>query len=379
MSVSGSGARLDQGWDVGLKGDLGTMPLFDVLQWVSGSHKSGTLHVEHLSARKSLVLCDGKVHSVWSNDPRERLGRYLTRMHLITEDELDAALREQPQDGRRLGPLLLARQALTQEQLRLAIEAKAQEALFELFLWPSGRFEFAEGELPDPSLVSVEAAITPVILEGIRRVDEWERIRCLIPSREATFEPAARLAPDASDEERTFVVLAAEGGTLARVAEQMAISEFEAASLACELVTRGHLAVRPGGAAAPGLPRDAARALLVMAGEKLAHGRLDSARKAFQKALAMNPDSSGARRGLEAVEQAQQNQKTVIRLDGIPSLAIGAADFATVDLDPREGFVLSRVNGEWDVHAILSVCPMAEEETLGILARLLQRRLIILR
>ena len=38
--------------------------------------------------------------------------------------------------------------------------------------------------------------------------------------------------------------------------------------------------------------------------------------------------------------------------------------------------MLSRVNGEWDVQSILRLCPMAEDETLLIFARLIDRKLI---
>ena len=56
-----------------------------------------------------------------------------------------------------------------------------------------------------------------------------------------------------------------------------------------------------------------------------------------------------------------------------------AVDFATLtkqNLDPQEGFVISRVNGQWDVQSILKLCPMGEDDTLLIFARLIDRKLI---
>ena len=37
------------------------------------------------------------------------------------------------------------------------------------------------------------------------------------------------------------------------------------------------------------------------------------------------------------------------------------ADLTRENIDPQEGFVLSRVNGQWDVRSILKLCPMSEE------------------
>lgn len=45
-------------------------------------------------------------------------------------------------------------------------------------------------------------------------------------------------------------------------------------------------------------------------------------------------------------------------------------------LDPQDGFVLSRINGEWDVHSILKMCPMTEQEVLIIFKRLVDDGLV---
>jgi hypothetical protein len=59
---------------------------------------------------------------------------------------------------------------------------KAEESIFELFLWEDGQFRFLEGELPAYEMVPISLNVTSVTLEGIRRVDEWARIRHVIPS-----------------------------------------------------------------------------------------------------------------------------------------------------------------------------------------------------
>ena len=62
--------------------------------------------------------------------------------------------------------------------------------------------------------------------------------------------------------------------------------------------------------------------------------------------------------------------------DGVPSICVDFAALTRENLDPQEGFVLSRVNGEWDVQSILKLCPMGEDEAMLIFARLLDRKLI---
>ena len=71
--------------------------------------------------------------------------------------------------------------------------------------------------------------------------------------------------------------------------------------------------------------------------------------------------------------------RETVPLDKVPALRIGAVALSQQQFDPHEGFVLSRINGEWDVRSILKLCPMPEEETLLIFARLLERQVISLR
>ena len=49
------------------------------------------------------------------------------------------------------------------------------------------------------------------------------------------------------------------------------------------------------------------------------------------------------------------------------------------NFDPLEGFVLSRVNGQWNVRSILQLCPIPEEDALLIFARLMERHVIELK
>ena len=65
-----------------------------------------------------------------------------------------------------------------------------------------------------------------------------------------------------------------------------------------------------------------------------------------------------------------------IPLDKVPWLRLTAVALSQQQFDPQEGFILSRINGQWDVQSILKLCPMGEDDTLLIFARLLDRKLI---
>ena len=122
----------------------------------------------------------------------------------------------------------------------------------------------------------------------------------------------------------------------------------------------------------------AIQALLSLAYQRLQEKRFDAARKAYEDVLALDRLNQNAKKGLIATLEARQQAKslTAVPRDEVPVLAVDLATLTAEKLDPQEGFVLSRVNGEWDVQSILKLCPMGEDAALLIFARLLDRKLI---
>jgi hypothetical protein len=364
-----------------LTGNLRTMSLPDILQWISTGRKTGTLHLERRSIRKRIAFRDGAIFSSWSNDPRESLGQFLIRDRLVSEEQLFKALVAQEKEGRLIGSILVSGGLLTEEDLRRSLKAKAEETVHDLFLWPEGRFEFKDLELPGDVLIHVEMGVTGVILEGIRRVDEWSRIKKVFPTMRTTFKVAGT-APIEDPAERHAIGLAAAGKSLAEISLEMRRSEFETAALLFDLHSRGTVAVDKaeeevevrGGTDTLGT----IQMFLTTAQQKLQEKRYDEALQAYEDVLALDRLNQNAKMGLISVADARSRDRAMrtVPLDKVPVLTVDLVALTRENFDPLEGFVLSRVNGQWDVKSILKLCPMAEEEALVIFARLLERGVI---
>ena len=355
------------------------MPLPDILQWAAAGRKTGTLHIDRLSIRKRILLRDGVIYSSWSNDPRESLGQFLIRREFITEEQLFRALLVQEEKGRLLGVILVDDGTLTEEQLKRALREKAEETIYDLFLWPEGHFEFREGESPTELLVTCETPVTPVILEGIRRVDEWARIREAFPTLDISFRVTKDPSPSDDPTDRKLLDLAAEGRSLLGMSLELRRSEFETAALAFTLYNAGALEVAEvRGKDAASDPVGAIQALLALAYQRLQERRYAAAVKAYNDVLALDRLNQNAKKGLLAATAASNGQElaTSIPLDAVPVHAMDFASLTQQNFDPHEGFVLSRVNGQWDVRSILKLCPMSEADALAIFGRLLERKLI---
>jgi hypothetical protein len=128
-------------------------------------------------------------------------------------------------------------------------------------------------------------------------------------------------------------------------------------------------------------PVGAIQALLGLAQKRLEEKRFDAAIQAYEEVLALDRLNQNAKKGLIAAMESRSREKVLkaVPLTKIPVLAMDLVALTKENFDPHEGFVLSRVNGEWDVQSILKLCPMAEEDALLIFARLLQRKAIALK
>jgi hypothetical protein len=366
-----------------LTGNLRTMDLPEVLQWIAGGRKTGTLQIDRGSVQKRIGFVDGIIETSWSNDPRESLGQFLVRDALITEEQLFKALLRQEKEGRLIGMILVGDGAVSEADLRRALQLKVGETIYDLFLWPEGQFEFKDGDLPKLPGISVELPVMGVIMEGARRLDEWSRIRTVFPTAGTSFNVPQGVPADVTDrEERRFLELAKSGRTLLAIALETRRSEFDTACRAFDLHQRGLLAVaRVQDTLPTGDATSLIRELLSMAAERYVQKRYDKAMEAYEQVLAVDRLNQDAKKGLVSVIEARTRERALrnVHLDQVPVLLLDFKELTMQDLDAQEGFVVSRVNGQWDVHSILKLCPMTEEDALMIFARLLERGVIELR
>ena len=365
-----------------VSGDLRSMTLADLLPWIATRHKSGTLHVRRGATRKRVVFQDGVLRSASSNDPRETLGQLLLRDRLITEEQLKRTLLHQEKQGTLLGILLVSEGLLSADQLKRTLRAKAEQIVYDLFLWGEGGFRFQEGLLPKSVPMHLEMDTQAAVQEGERRRKRWLRIRQALPGSDVTFSAAPGAQAPANPVEREIFLLAAAGKTLVEIGLATRRSEFETAEHLFSFVELHLLqpSRRPDAEEATGA-LGAIQQLLERGSAALSEQRHDAAKEAFQDVLGLDHLNQEAKQGLYAVAEARQRQRPGRRLSPAarPRLLVEPAQLQAEALSAEERFVLSRINGSWEVQSILKLLPLAEEQAYEILFRLLERKLIEIR
>jgi hypothetical protein len=359
----------------------------DLLQWISLGQKTGTLVIAAGSDEKRIYFRDGKVIASASNNPREYLSEFLMTIGGVDESHVRQAIEAQGQSKMLLGKILVMIDSISEPDLMRLMRLKAEEEIYDLFLWPEGEFQFIDDDLPKMEMIPLKVDVTGVVMEGTRRLDEWQRMREVIPDFSAV--PVVEKPVDQSDlSEVEKLILQCVNGhrTLEQISSESHSSRFLVAATLVEFVRAG--AIRFLGGAAPAAaepepivePPPAQRqseeeevsSLLSRAQTALQGGEYEKSLRLIRAAQSIDPGNAGitsALKGAETVIGAEL-RKDGISLSRIPRLTRPLEEITDLDFTPNEGFLLSRINGMWDVGSIVKISPMRETEALLIFHRL---------
>jgi len=377
---------------MGITGNLKTMQLAELLQWLSQSKKTGTLVIDDDSVEKKIFFREGRVISSASSNPQEYLGQFLVSRGHITNEELTGAIQMQEKTRMLLGKILVSIGAIEEKEVHRLLQLKAEESIFDLFTWEEGSFEFLDGELPEMEMIPISLDVTGLVMEGARRVDEWNRIRSVVPSADAI---PVTLVDDPADadlfapEERRLLSAIDDRSTVDQVRERAQATEFFACRVLYKAVEAKKVKVIPspfagrapgtsqGGrgkakreaaaSEAPAAPGTITAQMLLAAAQPLLDSQdFEEGLRYLRAAGELKPYDRGIK---ESVEKAQDKVRDALSAAGVkpsavPSLTTGLEELTNSQLSRNEGFVLSRINGSYDIKSIMKISSLPELDAL---------------
>jgi tetratricopeptide (TPR) repeat protein len=227
-----------------IKGSLREASLPDVLQLLAMGKKTGCLSVTHRSNFGYIYFDKGRITYASIVNRRDRIGDMLVKAGSITTEQLQAAIDAQGKHrDKRIGDLLVELGFITRDALHEHVRVQIEEAVYLLFTWSEGTFNFEADVHPERQDLLVSIAPESLMLEGARRVDEWGQIEKKIPSFDTIFDPDWRklAATDLplSTEQQTVLQHLDGRRDVAAVAEASGLVEFEVGKALYGLLTAG--------------------------------------------------------------------------------------------------------------------------------------------
>lgn len=389
---------------MGIVGNLRTMQLEELLQWLSQSKKTGTLEIKNGGWEKKIFFKDGLILSSSSNKPEEYLGHFLVSRGLITDAQLNAAVEQQRSTRTLLGMLLVNQGALAETELSKMLRLKAEESIYDVFSWDQGDFHFLDNALPESAMVPMRLDVTGIVMEGVQRVDEWRRIRKLIPNEQVVPVALVDLTTieGLGPGENRILELVDDERSLEEIRLATRTTEFQVCKLLFDQYNLGYLKmVKPrtvsigggetkivekivevekvvekivevpgpaalGAGGALGAGEISAATLVKMGRDFMAKIDYEAALRHLRAARALDPESQEAQDALLSSERQIRDEldRAGVTLQSIPQVTANMEQLTSSKLSPAEGFLLTRINGNYDIQAILKITPVPQLEAM---------------
>jgi hypothetical protein len=125
---------------------------------------------------KTIYVSGGRVIFATSTDPDDRLGEMLLTKGVITYRALEESVLSL-KAGKRQGTILIESGAIRSRDLISGVTEQVQEIVYSAFRWDLGTYEFVEGDLPSREVIVLRMSTGDLLMEGIRRIQAWSRIR----------------------------------------------------------------------------------------------------------------------------------------------------------------------------------------------------------
>ena len=288
-----------------IRGSLKEASLPDVLQLLSMGKKTGCLSVGHRGNFGYIFFDKGKISYASIVNRRDRLGDMLVKNGMISQEQLDAAVDAQiRRRDKRIGELLVEQRALSREQLQQFLKVQIEEAVYFLFTWTEGTFNFEPDVLPNEQDTLVSIGPESLLLEGARRVDEWSLIEKKIPSFDLVFEIDRTLMMENESkltrEQRVVLQLINGVRDVHAIFEESGLVEFDAAKALYGLATANCIH-RIGSSDRFATPASGPQVDNTIAEHRalgtalLKTGMLDDAAREFRRVLQLHPEDVQAR------------------------------------------------------------------------------------
>ena len=376
-----------------LTGTLKTMLPGDLLQWLSLGQKTGTLVIRNSLVEKKIFFKNGRVISSASNDPREYLGQFLMSHGYLTEAELNKAMEVQKQSGILLGKILVMIDVIEEEDLQRLMRLKAEEAIYDTFLWNEGDFHFLDGELPQMEMIPLLVDVTGIIMEGTRRVDEWTRIRQTVPN-EAVIPVAIRSLENVDLEDVEEPIIHAINGrrTIAEIVLESRSSPFTVSSTICALVRHDFVrlddpaalfsSLKPPEPVRSEFSEDQEIESLIQAAQKaLGDADYEKTQRLLRAAQNLDPNSPRVRTATKSAHEVilGELRRQGLQETKIPYVSKPIEEITQMNFSPNEGFILSRINGQWNIGSLIKISPIRETDAMLIFHKLWKDGIITLK
>jgi tetratricopeptide (TPR) repeat protein len=219
--------------EIPLTGSLQSTGLPQLLAYLNKQRKIGILIIKTLAFTKKVYFQQGDAIFASSTYEEDRLGEMMIKAGKITLEQFDKASEVLRETRKRLGAILVELGYITPKDLFWGVKFQVKEIICSLFQLEEAEYEFIEEELPTSEVITLKMSMGNLIYEGVKRIDNWTRIRNEMPGTESILklsnDPAALFQDvELSPQDRKMLSLVDGRKTIKELIDSAWIGSFEA-------------------------------------------------------------------------------------------------------------------------------------------------------
>ncbi len=165
-----------------LKGNLQDFSTTQLLNLVNLARKTGKLTVNAQGRSAFLYFREGRlIHASTSADDGH-LAAMLLKTGKLTPEQADAVNRQSGSSSDKImGKYLMDARLVSRDDIVQGVKDYMLEIVYDLFTWTDGDFYFEQNSLPANDRITVPLNLDNVILEGSRRIQEFDKLQDELP------------------------------------------------------------------------------------------------------------------------------------------------------------------------------------------------------
>jgi hypothetical protein len=166
-----------------LKGNLRDFTITQLLNLVNLAQKTGTLVIRGSGEEAKVIFKEGKLtHALLSNG-ESSLSAILHKSNVITSAQYGTLKnRADSMSDKELGLLLINSGYVNQQDIISSLQSHFIDIIQALFSWIEGVFHFDGAQGLPPDKIPVRMDLENIIIEGSRRLREWEQLKDELPN-----------------------------------------------------------------------------------------------------------------------------------------------------------------------------------------------------
>jgi hypothetical protein len=228
-----------------LKGNLRDFSTTQLLNLIHLARKTGALTLQVEPGVTTLFFREGRLVYTTTTGQDGHLASVLARAGKLTHDQAKIIrARSNVQTDKELAMLLINAGHVTQQDIVSSVRTDYLETVYSLFTWSEGLFHFEPNQLPSDDAITVPIDLENIILEGSRRVKEWERLQDELPDLDMalkfTDRPQAQLRNiNLSVDEWRVISYINPRNSIKRIAQRIGMDDFQIRKIIYGLLQAG--------------------------------------------------------------------------------------------------------------------------------------------